>query len=53
MANFEIKIINFVKTDIEILGDDQQIWMALKGGIDHAILSLRVALKTQIRRRSC
>ena len=35
-----------VKTDLNILGGGQQLCTGQKGGIEHAIQSLRAALKT-------
>ena len=36
-----------------ILGGDRQLCMGQKGGVEHAIHSLRDAFKTQISGRSC
>ena len=38
-------IVKCIKTDFKILGGDQQLCMGQKGGIEHAIHSLRAAFK--------
>ena len=42
----KLLIVKCVKIDLKILGGDQQLCMSQKGGIEHAIHSLRAALNS-------